>query len=576
MNTATSYQFLRTYLKSQQTPLFVLAIALLGSIGLQVVNPQIIRFFIDTAVDGGSQRLLLGAALTFIGFTVVQQLLAIASTYYSETIAWKVTNRLRLNLVEHCLKLDLDFHRRYSPGSLVEQVDGDVEQLSHFFSQFVLQVLGNGLLVVGILSVVWWENALAGISLSLFSLGVLGILGFLQRVAIGPWGQYRQASAEFYGMVAEYLGGLADLQANGATDYVRQRFYRFIRRWRRTYHRARWTSTLLWGGTVGLFTGGNVLALGIGTYLWSQQAITIGTIYLLYYYASLLQEPIERIREELEQFQQAIASLQRIQTLLQQPQPKPPSTIIALSNAAPSVEFQGVWFRYSTGDYALRDLSFQLPPGQVLGLLGHTGSGKSTLMRLLLRLHTIERGQICLGEVDLNHLCAQQLTQQIGFVTQDVQLFQATVRQNLTFFNPHIDDQDIFTTLEELGLGPWFAKLPQGLDTELGADSSTLSAGEAQLLALARVFLRDPRLVILDEVSSRLDPMTEKLLERAIRRLLKGRTGIIIAHRLETVAQVDKILILNQGQCLEYGDRQNLATNPDSHYARLLGLNQTL
>ncbi|MBV5261869.1 ABC transporter ATP-binding protein [Synechococcus moorigangaii CMS01] len=576
MNAASSYQFLQTYLKSQKVPLSILAIALLGSIGLQVVNPQIIRYFIDTALTGVSQRALLGAALTFIALTMVQQGLAIASTYYSETIAWRVTNRLRLNLVEHCLHLDLDFHRQHAPGKLVEQVDGDVEQLSHFFSQFLLQVLGNGLLVVGILGVVWWENALAGVTLSLFALGVLGILGFLQRLAIRPWAKYRQTSAEFYGMVAEYLGGLVDLQGNGATDYVLQHFYRLIRRWRQTFHRARWTSTLLWGSTVGLFTLGNVLALGVGTYLWSQQTITIGTIYLLYYYASLLQEPIERIREELEQFQQAIASLQRIQTLLQQPQPQQPEMALTLSAAAPSIEFRQVWFRYSSGDYALRNLSFQLPAGEILGLLGHTGSGKSTLIRLLLRLHTCERGNIFLGGLNLAQLSQTELTQRIGFVTQDVQLFQGTVRQNLTFFNPQIRDRQVLQTLEDLGLMSWFARLPQGLDTELGADSSSLSAGQAQLLALARVFLKDPCLVILDEASSRLDPMTEQLLAQAIQRLLKNRTGIIIAHRLRAVDRADKILILRRGQILEFGDRHQLANTPHSHYGHLLALQRNL
>ncbi|WP_024546869.1 ABC transporter ATP-binding protein [Picosynechococcus sp. NKBG15041c] len=572
MKAATRYQFLRVYLQPQKKYLLILAIALLGSIGLQVINPQIIRFFIDTALAGTSQQVLLGAAFAFIALTVVRQALAIAATYYSETIAWTVTNHLRLHLVDHCLNLDLDFHQRHSPGSLVEQVDGDVEQLSHFFSQFCLQVLGNGLLVLGILAVVWRESFLAGLTLSLFALGVLGILGSLQRLAIQPWGKYRQISAEFYGMVAEYLGGLVDLQANGATDYVQQRFYRLIRHWRQAFHRARWTSTLLWGSTVGLFTLGNVLALGVGSYLWSQQAITIGTIYLLYYYASLLQDPIERIREELEQFQQAIASLQRIQTLLQTPRPQPPSHTVSLPAVAPSLEFQQVWFRYPNGNYALRDLTFQLPAGQVLGLVGHTGSGKSTLIRLLLRLYALERGQIRFGGLDLAQVSQTELTERIGFVTQDVQLFQATVRQNLTFFNPSIQDQHILKALEELGLMPWLTALPQGLDTELSPDSSSLSAGQAQLLALARVFLKDPSLVILDEASSRLDPETEHCLTQAIQKLFKGRTGIIIAHRLRAIEQADKILVLQQGKILEYGDRLFLEAEANSHYARLLRL----
>ncbi|PSN76313.1 ABC transporter ATP-binding protein, partial [filamentous cyanobacterium CCP4] len=205
-----------------------------------------------------------------------------------------------------------------------------------------------------------------------------------------------------------------------------------------------------------------------------------------------------------------------------------------------------------------------------LGLLGRTGSGKSTLARLLLRLHDIQRGQICLGGVDIAQVSLRELSQQVGFVTQDVQLFQTSVRNNLTFFNGHIGDRTILQTLEELGLMPWLEALPAGLDTELGADSGGLSAGQAQLLAFARVFLKDPGLVVLDEASSRLDPLTEQLIERAVDRLLANRTGIIIAHRLKTVERADQILILEQGRVVEYGDRASLASDRHSRFAQLL------
>ncbi|MBD2110312.1 ABC transporter ATP-binding protein [Nodosilinea sp. FACHB-141] len=220
----------------------------------------------------------------------------------------------------------------------------------------------------------------------------------------------------------------------------------------------------------------------------------------------------------------------------------------------------------------LQSLTLHLPAGQTLGLLGKTGSGKSTLARLLLRLYDIQRGQICLGGVNIAQVPLRELPHHVGFVTQDVQLFQTSVRNNLTFFNAHIGDRAILQTLEDLGLMPWLEALPQGLDTELGADSGGLSAGQAQLLAFARVFLKDPGLVVLDEASSRLDPLTEQLIERAVDRLLVNRTGIIIAHRLKTVERADQILILEQGQAVEYGDRITLAQDPNSRFAQLLRL----
>jgi ATP-binding cassette subfamily B protein/ATP-binding cassette subfamily C protein len=209
----------------------------------------------------------------------------------------------------------------------------------------------------------------------------------------------------------------------------------------------------------------------------------------------------------------------------------------------------------------------------VLGVLGRTGSGKTTLARLLLRLYDPTAGTICLGGVPAPAARLHALRRRVGMVTQDVQLFQASVRDNLTFFNRAISDVQIMDALDGLGLRDWLRGLPDGLDSELGAGIG-LSAGEAQLLAFTRVFLRDPGLVILDEASSRLDPATEQLVERAVSKLLHPkhgqRTGIIIAHRLATVQRADDILILEGGRMLEYGPREQLARNSDSRFAQLL------
>jgi ATP-binding cassette subfamily B protein len=211
-------------------------------------------------------------------------------------------------------------------------------------------------------------------------------------------------------------------------------------------------------------------------------------------------------------------------------------------------------------------------------LLGRTGSGKTTLARLLFRLYDPKSGCIEINGADVRNARLETLRRRIAIVTQDVQLFRASVRDNLTFFDSSISDQQILATLNELELGDWYRSLPQGLDTELDTGSRSLSAGEAQLLAFTRVFLRNPGLVILDEASSRLDPATEQRLERAIDRLLENRTAIIIAHRLETVHRADQIMILDAGMVSEYGDRQQLATDRGSRFYRLLqtGLEEVL
>ena len=230
------------------------------------------------------------------------------------------------------------------------------------------------------------------------------------------------------------------------------------------------------------------------------------------------------------------------------------------------------------GPLVLRHLSLRVEPGRVLGLLGRTGSGKSTLIRLLARLYDPVDGAVALGGVALRDVALADLRHRVGVVSQEVQIFQASVRENLTLFDPRLDDSAIRRALAALDLLDWIDGLPRGLDTPLGAGGIGLSAGEAQLLAFARVFLKDPGLVILDEASSRLDPATERHLERAIDGLVRGRTAIVIAHRLDTLRRVDDVLVLEAGEVVEAGPRERLAADPGSRFAQLLraGLTEVL
>jgi ABC-type multidrug transport system fused ATPase/permease subunit len=334
-----------------------------------------------------------------------------------------------------------------------------------------------------------------------------------------------------------------------------------------------------------IYFAAQVATLAIGVVLFLRGRITIGTVYLMTSYVRLLQSPLDHMRRQIDDLQQASASIERIEALLNT-QPKViESPRVVLPAGALPVVFEGVSFHYddglsANGGSVLEDISFELEPGKILGLLGRTGSGKSTLTRLLFRLYDPVEGAIHLGDVDLRDTSTSNLRQRVGLVTQDVQVFRATVRDNITLFGQRLSGEQILDALRDLGLWQWYLSLPEGLDTELRTGGQSLSAGEAQLLAFTRVYLKNPGLVILDEASSRLDPATEQMLERAVDRLLDAprRTAIIIAHRLSTVQRADEIMVLEDGHIREHGDRRALASDPTSRFYSLLqtGLEEVL
>jgi ATP-binding cassette, subfamily B, bacterial len=339
-------------------------------------------------------------------------------------------------------------------------------------------------------------------------------------------------------------------------------------------------SSLTYNLTNLVYVLGFAIGLAVGVYLYTQGQASLGTAYLIVYYIGMLERPMQGLREQVEDLQQAAASLVRVQELfgLRPAVSAPAGALLDIPEGALPMAFEGVTFHYEDNDDVLREVSFEVQAGRVLGILGRTGSGKSTLTRLLFRLYDPAQGVVRLGGRDIRQVRLTDLRQRVGMVTQDVQLFQASVRDNLTFFNAGIRDDQLIRVLKDLRLWDWVQSLPLGLDTPLAAGGAGLSAGEAQLLAFTRVFLRDPGLVILDEASSRIDPATETLMERAVSQLFAGRTGVVIAHRLKTVQRADDILILENGRVLEYGPREALARDPRTRFYSLLqtGLEEAL
>ncbi len=561
------------YLRPHRSKALLLAAILVVSIALQLANPQLIKRFIDGATTGAPASSLIPIAIAFMVIAVVHQLFAIWATYIAEDIGWSATNQLRADLTDHVLHLDMGFHKGTSPGELIERIDGDVTALSNFFSSMMIKVVGNGLLLAGILVLLWRETWIVGLSITVFIVITFVGLARLHGVTV-PWNRaIRATSAEMYGFIAEQVDGTEDIEANGATAFMLSRFDAIQRKWLPQIVRG-WTGwAMMWTTSMALY----FVTLGIvfvtGAWLYGAGTLTLGSVYLVFQYVEMANHPVEQIREQLIDLQKAGASIERVEDLLNTATALPQRAHTLLDDGPLALQFDGVTFSYNdeAGDeIVLDDVSFNIAPGRVVGLLGRTGSGKSTIARLATRLYEPQQGVVEVGGTATWDIDLADLRRRVAMVTQDVQLFRATIRDNLTFFDDSISDDDLIDVIRRLELDEWLNSLPAGLDTMLDSGSGGLSAGQAQLLAFTRVFLRDPGVVVLDEASSRLDPATETLLERAIDHLLENRTAILIAHRLETVARADDIVILEDGRVIEHGDRERLQADPESVFSQLL------
>lgn len=541
---------LLTYLVPRWPLALALAACLTCLIGLDLAQPQIARSFIDTATSRGATSALVAAAGMYLVVAFLIQIFGVAEAYAAENLGWRATNALRADLTRHCLALDLSFHNGRTPGELIERLDGDVTVLANFFSRFVLLVVGNGLLLLGILVLLFLEDRRVGAVVLAFSAVALVVMNAVRRPGARYAQASRQASADTFGFLEERLNGLPDIQTAGGQRYVMRRLEPHLRamvRWGRTSFLS---GSLLGGATSLVFTAASAVALALGAYYYHAGSMTIGTVYLIFQHTTMVRQPLGGVTRQARHYQRAAASLGRVRQLVSTAPAVLDGPGAALPRGALSVELDGVSFAYPAAggsrggagdgggaraglgnhsegllDAALRGVSFRLEAGRVLGILGRTGSGKTTIGRLLCRPYDASSGTVRLGGVDVRELRLAEVARCVAVVTQEVQLFAATVRENLTLFDPSIPDQRIVAVLEDLGLSPWYCALPGGLDTPL-APGGGLSAGEAQLLAFARVFLRDPAVVVLDEASSRLDPATEARIEHAVDRLLAGRTAI--------------------------------------------------
>ena len=517
-------------------------------------------------------RLIIAALLISV---LVRLALQGVQSFNIQSVGQRLTARIRRDLFAHAMDLSLRFHDRMPVGKLLTRLTSDVDALAEVFGSGAVGVLGDlvtlTVIAVTMLLIEW-------------RLGLLLLLSQVPVTLVVLWLQARYRKANY--RVREELSQLnADFQENLQGLDVVQMFRREAfngARFERTglAYREAVNGTILFDSSISAFLewvslGAVAVVLALGGWMVTSGAMGLGTLTTFILFSQRLFDPLRQMAERFTQIQGGLTAVERIGELLEEPleirdhtltgpgntqenradlQPAP---LEVMSSQRGEVVFEGVHFAYRPDEPILRDLSFRLAPGEHVALVGPTGSGKTTVIRLLCRLYEPQRGRILLDGRDIRSLSLPDLRRQLGVVLQDTFLFSGSVGDNLRL-DRQIDDRQLMDVCRELGLSSLLGRLPQGLDTELRERGGNLSSGERQLLAVARVAIRNPNVLVMDEATAFMDPSTEATLQRDLDRLLERRTAVVIAHRLATVEAADRILVLRRGRLIEQGTHLQL------------------
>jgi ABC-type multidrug transport system fused ATPase/permease subunit len=563
-----------------------------------LAGPLIVRRIVDEARAGTTAEQVVRLGALFLVVAMLTQVLNVVVVASATRAAWRITNGLRLDITRHVLGLDHEFHRKHTPGELIQRVDGDVTNVSNFLSQVVPKVAGAAIMLTGMLVVLTTLDWRLGAGMLVYLAGSVALVMSMRHHAVRESSDEMGSYARLYGGIEERLTAVEDLRANGAENHAMWRFVEDSSEAITSAVRRESAFLRMWWALQIDVAVGLVGTLVISAALVSNGAITLGTAFLLFQYVHLMIRPLEELADQLEVIQKANGAMHRVVELMAiQP------TVVDQGETSPppgplGVTCTGVGFAYQDDHPILHDVDVAVAGGRSVGVVGRTGSGKTTFSRLLLRLVETTDGTVALGGVPIAEIPIAELRRRVALVPQEVELFEGTIRDNVTLFDAAPSDSDVEQALRHAGLdalvdnGPaWGEGVPhareeggvgappgaaeppaRGIHRPLGAGGAGLSAGQAQLLALARVWLRDPDLVVLDEATARVDPETERRIAEAVAELMKGRTTFVIAHRLSTLDIVDEVIVFDHGRITEHGERAALVGNKDSRFRHLLEL----
>jgi ATP-binding cassette subfamily B protein len=533
------------------------------------VRPALIRRAVDEELAAGDMQGMLEIFAAVVVVLLVEAFLQYRSAYLANWVAQSVSLDLRGLLFRHVTRFKLKYFDRTPVGTLVTRHVGDIDGIADVFSNGILNAVGDLLsltVVVAAMAFIDWK-------LTLVVLVPIPLLVWatrlFQRAIKNSFTDVRNAVARMNEFIQEHVTGMHIVQAFNRQRREAARFAYINAAHREAHIRSVWAYSVFFPVVELLSATSVALLLWLGMNDVLAERVTLGVLLQFILYVFMLYRPIRQLADRFNVLQMGVVNSERVLSLLATDEAMPDSGASTEVSFAGEIRFEGVWFAYVPETWVLRDVSFVLRPGETAAFVGATGSGKSTIINLLGRFYALDRGRITIGGVDIQDIPLAVLRTHIAVVLQEVFLFSDSLRNNVTLWNPDVSDAELDAAAAEIGASAFIDRLPERWDTPVRERGAMLSAGQRQLVAFLRASVAHPSILVLDEATASIDSESEQLIQRATERITRGRTSLVVAHRLSTVRTADRIYVMDGGQLVESGTHAELVAAGGA-YSRLV------
>ena len=533
---------------------------------LQPIRPYITQIIIDDYISVNDIKGLQFMIILLIALLAVNAVVMYFHTYLSGWLGQNIIKDIRIKLFSHLQKFKLQFFDKTPIGRVVTRNVSDIETIADIFGQGIASIIGDILQLVGIVILMFILNwKLTLISLSTLPFLFLTTYIFKEKVKLS-FNEVRTAVANLNSYVQEHIVGMNIVQIFANEE---KEFNKFISV-NKTHLNANLKAVLYYSiyfPVMELFT-----SIGLGLLIWYgagqlfEEEVTLGVLIAFIMYLQLFFRPIRAIADRFNTLQMGVVSSKRIFDLLDRDETINSNEKLSKMDIIGKVEFKNLWFSYNPNDFILRDINFKIDRGESVAFVGSTGSGKTSIINLINRFYEYQKGEILIDDVDIRDYNSSDLRKNLGLVSQDVFLFSDSILNNITLYNDNISEEEVWNSIRKVGAEKFINSLPGKLSFNVKERGGSLSVGQRQLISCIRIMLYDPKIILLDEATSSVDSDTESMIQNAISEILKNRTSIVVAHRLSTIKEVDKIIVIESGEIKEVGNHDQLLKKRGFYY----------